>query len=93
MTTWRVTVEPDGSLTGFEPFAYIGGEGIAVDAEGNVYIAAGQIYVYNPSGELIDTIKVPERPTQVMFGGKDGQTLFITARSSLYGVRTRFKGR
>jgi hypothetical protein len=27
------------------------------------------------------------------FGGKDGQTLFIPARSSLYAVRTRFKGR
>jgi sugar lactone lactonase YvrE len=49
--------------------------------------------VYNPSGALIDTIEVPERPLQLAFGGKDGQTLFIPARSSLYAVRTRFKGR
>jgi len=48
--------------------------------------------VYNPSGKLIDTIDVPERPLQLVFGGKDGQTLFIPARSSLYAVRTRFKG-
>ena len=60
---------------------------------GNVYLTAGQVYVYNPSGKKIATIDVPERPTQVMFGGRDGRTLFITARSSLYAVRTRIGGR
>jgi sugar lactone lactonase YvrE len=73
-------------------FAEQGGEGVTVDERGNVYIAAGQIYVYNPAGQLIDTIQVPERPLQVVFGGKDRQTLFIPARSSLYSVRTRIKG-
>jgi sugar lactone lactonase YvrE len=42
---------------------------------------------------LLDTIDLPERPTQVVFGGKDGRTLFITARSSLYGNWTRVPGR
>ncbi len=92
-TTWRVTVEPDGNVTDFEPFVYLGGEGLAIDAQGNVYLAAGQVYVYNPSGKRTGTIDVPERPTQVMFGGRDGRTLFITARSSLYAVRTRIGGR
>jgi gluconolactonase len=36
---------------------------------------------------------VPERPTQIAFGGKDRRTLFIAARSSLYSVRTRVPGR
>jgi sugar lactone lactonase YvrE len=58
-----------------------------------VYLAAGQVYVYNPAGKLIDTIEVPERPLQLVFGGKDGRTLFIAARTSLYAVRTRFQGR
>jgi len=40
-----------------------------------------------------DLIDVPERPTSLVFGGKDRQTLFIAARSSLYGVRANFKGR
>jgi sugar lactone lactonase YvrE len=66
---------------------------VAVDENGNVYIAAGQILVYSPAGRLIDTIEVPERPLQLVFGGKDGKTLFIPARSSLYSVRTRFAGR
>ena len=70
-----------------------GGEGVAVDAAGLVYLAAGQIYVYSPQGRLIEAIEVPERPTQVAFGGKDGRTLFICARTSLYSVRVKTPGR
>ncbi len=91
--TLVANVGPDGNLSGLKVFAYQGGESVAVDAEGNVYIAAGRIYVYSPAGKLIDSIDVPERPVQLVFGGKDGQTLFIAARASLYSVRTRVKGR
>ena len=93
LKTYSATVGPDGAISSVKLFAEQGGEGVAVDSQGNVYIAAGHIYVYNPSGALIDTIEVPERPLQLAFGGNDGQTLFIPARSSLYAVRTRFKGR
>jgi len=65
---------------------------VAVDASGRVYLAAGQIYVYSPEGQLIEAIDVPERPTQIVFGGKDGRTLFICARSSLYAVRMKTPG-
>jgi hypothetical protein len=91
--TYAVTVSADGTMTNPKLFAQQGGESVAVDAQGNVYIAAGQIYVYDPSGKPIDTIEVPQRPIDIIFGGKDSQTLFILARDSLYGVRTRFKGR
>ena len=80
-------------MTDFKVFANQGGESVAVDERGNVYVAAGQIYVYDPSGRMIDTIDVPERPLQLVFGGADGKTLFIPSRSSLYAVRTRFAGR
>jgi hypothetical protein len=93
ITTWAATVNPDGSLTGFRPFAENGGEGVAVDSLGNVYIAAGQIYVYNSAGNFIDIIEVPERPVQLVFGGADRRTLFVPARTSLYSVRTRHPGR
>ncbi len=91
--TWSGNAGPDGNFTDFKPFVQQGGEGLAVDAEGNVYLAAGQIYVYDPSGRLIDTIETPERPIQLAFGARDGRTLFIAARSSLYSVRTRVRGR
>jgi hypothetical protein len=93
LTTWAAVVKPDGSLSDFRLFAEQGGEGIVVDSQGNVYIAAGQIYVYDPKGKLIDTIEVPERPLQLVFGGADYQTLFIPARTSLYSVRMRYPGR
>jgi hypothetical protein len=92
VTTWRGQLGADGNFTDFKPFVQQGGEGVAVDASGNVFLAAGQIYVYNPAGRLLDTIEVPERPIQIVFGGKDGRTLFIAARSSLYSVRTRVAG-
>jgi sugar lactone lactonase YvrE len=93
VATWRGMLGPDGNFTEFKPFVQQGGEGVAVDAQGNVYLASGHIYVYNPSGTLIDTIETPERPTQLVFGGRDRRTLFIAARTSLYSVRTRAPGR
>ena len=89
LRTWKADVNPDGSLTNFQLFAEQGGEGVISDSNGNVYIAAGQIYVYDPAGKPIGTVEVPERPTQVLFGGPDGKTLFITARTSLYSVTTK----
>ena len=87
--TYRGTVNPDGSLGDVRLFAEQGGESLAQDKAGNVYLAAGQVFVYNPSGKLIDTIVVPERPLDLVFGGKDLRTLFILTQSSLYAVRTR----
>ena len=91
--TYKSSPDQNGTLTGLKLFVNVGGESVTGDAEGNVYIAAGQIYVFNPSGKLVDTIEVPERPSQLLFGGADRKTLFIAARSSLYAVRLRFSGR
>jgi hypothetical protein len=91
--TYVGSVGVDGSISNLKLFAERGGESVAVDDKGNVYIAAGRVFVYNPSGDLIGTIDVPERPSQLLFGGSDGKTLFVLARSSLYAVQTINKGR
>ncbi len=91
--TYVGEVGADGKISNLKLFAEQGGEGLTVDAEGNVYIAAGQIFVYDAAGKQIGTIDVPERPSQLLFGGPDGKTLFILARSSLYAVQTRSPGR
>jgi sugar lactone lactonase YvrE len=92
LRTWAAEVAPDGSLKDFRLFAEQGGECVTVDSRSNVFIAAGQIQVYAPDGKLIDTIEVPERPVQVVFGGADQRTLFIAARASLYSARMKYSG-
>jgi len=93
VATWSALVGDDGGLSDLRLFVNQGGEGVATDAEGNVYVAAGDVYVYDPSGTLLDTIEVPGRPTQLSFGGPDRRTLFLPARDALYAVRTRVPGR
>jgi sugar lactone lactonase YvrE len=92
LKTFAFTVGSDGTLYDGKLFVDEGGENIAVDDQGNVYLTAGHILVFDPSGKQIDTIRVPQRPISIVFGGKDKKTLFITARSSLYSVRTKFAG-
>jgi sugar lactone lactonase YvrE len=92
LKTWAFKVAEDGTLSDPKLFANEGGECVAVDDQGNVYIAAGQIRVFDPAGKQLDTIEVPQRPICLIFGGPDRKTLFITARSSLYSVQTRFAG-
>jgi hypothetical protein len=91
--TYVGSVGDDGAISNLRLFAERGGESVTVDGKGNVYIAAGQVFVYNPSGDLIDTIEIPERPSQLLFGGRDGSTLFVLARTSLYAVQTIHRGR
>ncbi|MBI4891050.1 MAG: SMP-30/gluconolactonase/LRE family protein [Acidobacteria bacterium] len=93
VATFEGTVRADGSVTGIKQFVNQGGEAVTVDAQGNVYVANGSIYVYSPAGELTATIDVPERPINLTFAGKDKKTLFIAARTGLYAVQTRFGGR
>jgi sugar lactone lactonase YvrE len=87
--TYVAHVLPDGTLTNARFFVNNGGESVAVGPDGDVYLAAGKIYIYTPAGKLVQMIDVPERPTQLVFGSKDGQTLFICARTSLYAVQLK----
>ena len=82
--TYRYTILEDGTLTGKQLFADEGSDGMTIDSKGNVYLTNSAVKVYNPAGRLIETIEVPESPTNVSFGGKDGKTLYITARTSVY---------
>jgi len=86
--TYSARVNADGTLTDLQPFADRGGESVAVDSSGNVYVTNGQIFIYNPAGKEIGRIDVPERPIDIVFGGPEGRTLFILAHHALYSVET-----
>lgn len=85
----KMDVAADGRLSNLKYFVEQAEFGSAMDDDGNLYVANGQIYIYNPAGEKIGVIKVPERPSTIQFGGQDRGILFITARSSFYAVRVK----
>ena len=87
--TYSARVGADGPLSDLRPFAERGGESVAADAQGTVYVANGQIFVYNPAGTKIAEIDVPERPIDILFGGSDHCTLYILAHHALYQVTVR----
>jgi hypothetical protein len=90
--TFKGMLTATGSLTGLKLFAETGGESVAQDERGRVYIAAGQILVYSPEGKLEERIDVPERPLDLVFGGPDRRTLYILTHHSLYAVKTDSPG-
>jgi gluconolactonase len=66
--------------------------GIRADDKGNLYVATDRISVYDTQNKLIDNLGTPEKPSNCAFGDADLQTLYITARTSLYRARRRVKG-
>ncbi len=90
--TYQYTIDSNGTLSEKQLFAAIGADGMTIDSDGNVYLCEDGILVYNATGSLLETIDVPEQPTNASFGGIDGQTLFITTQSSLYSLQMNVSG-
>ncbi len=68
-------------------------DGMCVDTKGNIYTTSrGGIHVFDRNGKKIGVIETPEHPANVCFGGENYDTLFITARTSLYSVKTLAQG-
>ena len=87
--TYSAKVQADGTLGDLHSFVQRGGESAAVDPSGNVYVANGEIFVFNPAGKPIAEIDVPERPLQLIFGGQDRHTLYILAHHALFAVQVK----
>ena len=68
-------------------------DGMKVDVEGRVYCTGpGGTWVFAPDGSRLGTIRTPEVPANLAFGGPDLRTLFFTARTSVYTLRTKVPG-
>ncbi len=105
-------LQPDGTVTNMRVFYnfYPGrsGDGMTVDSEGNLYVAAGLnlgrgtaetmdtrpgIHAISPEGKLLQYIPIPEDLiTNCAFGGPDMRTLYVTAGKTLFRVRTQIPG-
>lgn len=93
--TWEYKIQEDGMLSNKKPFAEIGGDGMTMDSNKNVYltnIANKSVDILSPEGEQLVSMPMPESPTNVCFGGPDHSTLFITTGASLYSIKMNIKG-
>ncbi len=86
-------LEPDGSLGDGRVFFASWGDGLAVDQQGNVYVAGpgNGVLIISPSGTHLGSIRTTQRTSNCTFG-EDGSTLFITADMHLLRVRLNVKG-
>ena len=92
--TYRFKINKDGSLSKKKLFAEAKSDGMTIDNQGNVYVTNTEgVTVFNKKGEQIEQISTGERWTaNVVFGGKDRNTLFITAMGSVYTLEMKVKG-
>jgi gluconolactonase len=86
------TVDAQGGVDQGRVFATIdkgGPDGIRCDEFGNVWSSSGDgVQIFSPAGTLIARILLPESAANLAFGGPQGRTLFMTARTSLYAIET-----
>jgi hypothetical protein len=68
-------------------------DGMKVDVNGRIYCTGpGGTWVFAPDGTRLGIIRTPEVPANLAFGGPDLQTLFFTARTSVYSLRVTTPG-
>jgi len=68
-------------------------DGMKVDVEGRVYCTGPDgTWVFAPDGTKLGIIRTPEFAANVVFGGPDLKTLFFTANTSVYTLRTKVPG-
>ena len=89
---WKYDIQADGTLANKTFFAPEGSDGMSIDNQGNVYLTNKTVSVFDKTGKKIASIEVPESPSNVCFGGKKRNILFITARTSVYTLKMKVKG-
>jgi gluconolactonase len=109
---WAFDLSEDGDLSNqrvvFDFAPGRGGDGMAVDSQGNLYVAAGihqprgphesadvpaGIWIISPDGEIKGRIPIVEDVlTNVTFGGDDLKTLYVTAGKTLFSIRVAIPG-
>ena len=68
-------------------------DGMKLDTEGNLYVTgATGVWVFEPDGTLLGVIATPERPANCAWGDADRKSLYLTAQTSLYRIRTKVAG-
>ncbi len=97
---WRFEIQPDDSAVNGRVWLDMSSDpapgipdGMRVDAKGNVYDAGpGGVWIASPEGRHIGTFLLPDRATNMAFGGDDGRTLYLVNHTTLYSIQLRIPG-
>ncbi|HTS31191.1 MAG TPA: SMP-30/gluconolactonase/LRE family protein [Bryobacteraceae bacterium] len=95
----RYDVAPDGTVSNGKVFADVTADkelglpdGFKVDSQGNIWTSGpAGIWVFAPDGKHLGTLKMPEVPANCNWGD-DGKTLYITAVTGVYRIKTSVMG-
>jgi gluconolactonase len=90
--TFVYDINEDGTLADKRLFCAQGSDGMTRDEAGNLYLTDSGVSVYDAHGNLIQKIETPMPPANVAFAGPEMKTLFITARTTVYTIKTSVAG-
>ena len=83
----RLFAKEEGPQNSYVP------DGMRVDRKGNVYVTGPLgIWIWSPEGKHLGTIVLPEMPANLIWGDADFSTLYITATTSVYRLKTKARG-
>tara|TARA_Y100000768_G_scaffold138750_1_gene103353 strand:+ start:120 stop:1061 length:942 start_codon:yes stop_codon:yes gene_type:complete len=75
----------------FNPFF---ADGFRVDKDDNVWTSAGKgIKCFNPQGEVIGQLLLPDLVANLTFGGENNNILYVTSSSNLYSMELNQQGK
>ena len=90
--TYRYPVIGPGELgPGVKVFA-AGADGLALDAEGRIYVVEETVLVFDPDGDKLAELDMPFLPTNLTFGGPKGNLLFVTGKWVVFVIETKTRG-
>lgn len=91
--TYVYDIVGEGRLSEKRLFCEMGSDGMTLDKHGNLYLTGNGVHVFNRDGKKLYHIPIPEDWTSnVTFGGKNNDILFITASKSVYILPTKVRG-
>ncbi len=92
-------VDKDGNLMNDRVFAEMqddaegAADGMKIDNDGNLYSTGpGGLWIFSPEGEVLQQVEMPERVTNLAWGGSEKSTLFLTAPNAVYQLKTNATG-
>jgi gluconolactonase len=85
---WRLTLSENGEIKNQSLLIEHNADGIKTDEQGRIFLATNEgILIVSPEGKKLALLALPEIPSNLAWGGRNGKELYVTARSSVYRIR------